>query len=72
MTAEDRIDRVIISAIDLAADRAKVGDVGRIDLPIRRPLTADERANLLEYAALSGVGLVIFDDHVNITGPRVR
>ncbi len=72
MTAEDRIDRAIISAIDLAADQAKTGNVGRIDLPLRRPLTEAERANLLEYAALSGVGLVIFDDHVDIVGPRVR
>lgn len=72
MTAEDRIDRAIISAIDLAADQAKTGNVGRIDLPLRRPLTESERANLLEYAALSGVGLVIFDDHVDIVGPRVR
>ena len=68
----DRVDDAIMTAIDLAADMARTGNVGKIEIPYRRPLTDDDRANLREYAQLAGVEITIFRDHVDIVAIRRR
>lgn len=68
----DRVDDAIMTAIDLVADMAKTGDVGKVEIPYRRVLTDDDRANLQEYAQLAGVEITIFPDHVDIVAARRR
>ncbi|CAN5587784.1 hypothetical protein BH09CHL1_BH09CHL1_09450 [soil metagenome] len=62
----DRLDEAIMTAIDLVADRAKSGDVGKVEVPFRRLLSEDDRANLREYAELAGVDITIFPDHIDV------
>jgi plasmid stabilization system protein ParE len=62
----DRVDDAIMTAIDLVADRAKSGDVGKVEIPVRRSLTENDRANLREYAELAGVEITIFPDHIDV------
>jgi hypothetical protein len=64
------MDNAIMNAIDLAADMAKTGEIGRIEVPVRRPISDDERANLGEYAQLAGVELAVFRDYITIQATR--
>jgi hypothetical protein len=64
------MDNAIMNAIDLAADMAKTGDVGKIEIPYRRPLADEDRANLQEYAQLAGVELAVFRNYVTVQATR--
>ncbi|MGH2550338.1 MAG: hypothetical protein ACRDHN_13165 [Thermomicrobiales bacterium] len=68
----ERVDAAIMTAIDLVADQAKIGDVGKVEVPVRRALTDDDRANLREYAELAGVDITIFPDHIDVQASARR
>lgn len=68
----DRVDNAVMTAIDLVADQAKNGDVGKVEIPLRHLLSDDDRANLREYAELAGVTIAIFRDHIDVTPGKRR
>jgi hypothetical protein len=70
-SGSDREDEAIMTAIDLVADQSKTGEIGRVEVSLRRALTDDERANLREYAELAGVMIAFFPKRVDVAaGPH--